>query len=165
MIRLREVILRRALCSVLVAAALMSASCATVSRGRYEVLEVNSEPSGATVTVSNGEAGVTPAAFLLRRKRSHTVTITREGFASVVVEVTSQPSRAGRGASAANAAGVLGGPIGLLGGAVGAVVDKVSGATKDLKPNPVDVKLVPRSRDEPTPAPEASAPAESLSGK
>ncbi len=31
----------------------------------------------------------------------------------------------------------------LVGGLIGAGVDAISGATKDLKPNPVNVRLVP----------------------
>ena len=43
--------------------------------------------------------------------------------------------------SGGGAAGMAGNV--LLGGIIGAGVDAATGATKDLKPNPIDVKLVP----------------------
>ena len=84
--------------------------CATITRGRKEVLVIESEPSGAVVTIE------------------------KEGYETVRVQVESQVAGAG-------AAGMAGNVI--LGGLIGAAVDAGTGATLQLKPNPIQVKLVP----------------------
>ncbi|MEA3364570.1 MAG: hypothetical protein U9Q79_02930, partial [Candidatus Hydrogenedentes bacterium] len=91
-------------------------------------------PVGAKVTTSIGLVGSTPATFKVSRKGGFTGPIEKEGYEPVTVQVTSQVAGAG-------AAGMAGNVI--LGGLVGAAIDAGSGATKHLKPNPINVKLVP----------------------
>src|SRR5213075_1633979 len=55
--------------------AMALSSCATVIRGVHEHLKVVSNPSGADVTLSTGERGITPATFVKRRRNSFQVTV------------------------------------------------------------------------------------------
>jgi len=127
----------------LLLAALVTSGCATVTRGTKDTLVVESEPSGATVTLSNGMSGKTPTSFKLPRKDALVVTIAKEGYETLTVNVNSQVSGAGAAGMAGNV---------LIGGVIGAVVDPLSGAMKDLRPNPVKATLVPlKQAPEPTP--------------
>jgi hypothetical protein len=64
------------------------ASCALLTHGGREKFTILSEPSGANVTLSSGESGVTPATFQKGRKESFTVTVTKAGYATQTVEVS-----------------------------------------------------------------------------
>jgi len=116
----------------LLALASLATGCASISRGTKETLRVESEPTAAGVRLSTGATGQTPAAFKLPRAKPLTVTISKEGYSTTNVAVKSVVS--GKGA-----AGFLGNAV--FGGIIGAAVDAGSGATKDLKPNPVRVTL------------------------
>jgi len=137
------------LCGPLVAALfLLSSGCATITRGTKDTLVVESEPAGATVKLSNGMSGKTPTSFVLPRKESLVVTLEKEGYESLSVNVNPQIVGAGAAGMAGNV---------LVGGLIGVVVDPLSGAMKDLKPNPVKATLVAIKRADaaatPTPAP------------
>ena len=108
--------------------------CASVARGSKDTLVVNSDPSGAKVSLSIGLSGKTPCAFKVSRKGGFVVKIEKEGYETIELQVVSQISGGGAAGMAGNV---------LLGGIIGAGVDAATGATKDLKPNPIDVKLVP----------------------
>jgi len=108
--------------------------CASITRGSKDTLVVNSDPSGAKVSLSIGLSGKTPCAFKVSRKGGFLVKIEKEGYETIELQVVGQISGGG-------AAGMAGNVI--LGGIIGAGVDAATGATKDLKPNPIDVKLVP----------------------
>lgn len=108
--------------------------CASITRGTKEALVIQSDPAGAKVTLSNGMVGYTPTAFKLKRKSNLGVTIEKEGYETVRTRVTHQTASGG----AAGMAGNL-----VFGGFIGAGVDALSGATQELTPNPVSVKLVP----------------------
>lgn len=123
-------------------------SCATITRGVHEKLSVTSDPSGANVTLSTGEKGVTPAKFVKeRRTENFTVTVSKPGYTSQTVKVESKFGGTGGGAMAGNL---------LLGGAIGMGVDAGTGAYKSLYPNPVAVHLVPTSTSK-SKAPKKSA--------
>jgi hypothetical protein len=115
--------------------------CASITRGSKDTLVVNSDPSGAIVSLSNGLNGKTPCTFKVSRKGGFVVKIEKEGYETVEVQVEGQISGGGAAGMAGNV---------LLGGIIGAGVDAATGATKDLKPNPIDVKLVPiKQNDKP----------------
>ena len=114
-------------------------SCATVIRGVHEDLKVVSNPSGADVTLSTGEKGVTPATFSKRRRNSFQVTVSKPGYYSQTVTVRSKASTAGAAATAGNVATV----------GVGVAVDAGTGAWNSLYPNPVSVQLVPQPGEHP----------------
>ena len=115
-------------------ASLSLVGCATVTRGTKEVLVVESDPIGAKVSTSLGLTGITPATSKVSRKGGFVVTIEKEGYETVQVQVSNQVA----GAGAAGMAGNI-----LLGGLIGAAIDAGSGAMKELKPNPIIVKMVP----------------------
>src|SRR6266513_91068 len=87
----------------LVVAATLS-SCATVIRGVHEDLKVVSNPSGADVTLSTGERGVTPAAFVKRRRNIFQVTVSKLVYYSQTVNVRSKASTTGAAATAGHVA-------------------------------------------------------------
>lgn len=138
----------------LLLAVLLTSGCATITRGTKDTLVVESDPAGANVTLSNGQTGRTPTSFKLPRKDNLIVTISKEGYETLTVNVNSQVSGAGAAGMAGNV---------LVGGLVGVVVDPLTGAMKDLRPNPVKVTMVPLKKPEPAEvaptAPPAAVPA------
>lgn len=108
--------------------------CATITRGTNDVLVIDSEPPGAEVEiVPANHRCKTPCSVKLKRKLEQVVTIRREGYEVVTVNVIPQIVSSGAAGMAGNV---------LVGGLIGAAVDAGSGAMKDLKPNPVKVSLV-----------------------
>jgi hypothetical protein len=133
--------------SALAAICAMTSGCATITRGTTEVLVIETTPSGADVELSNGSRCKSPCSLELKRKNNIVVDISRTGFDPVRVNVLSQIAGAG-------AAGMAGNVV--FGGLIGVGVDAATGATKQLKPNPVIVTLVPTAVPEKL---EASVPA------
>lgn len=112
------------------------AACATVVRGTTTRFHVSSEPPGAEVHANNGSScQATPCTFRLSRKDAFDVTVSKPGYVTQTVHVRSHAAGAG---VAEMTAGNF-----LIGGPIGAGVDAASGATNDLDPNPLNVKLVP----------------------
>ena len=111
----------------------LTSGCATITRGSKDTLVIETDPPGADIKLSNGRIGKTPAAFKLPRRESLVVQITKAGYEPVSVNVVPQISGAGGAGMAGNV---------LVGGIIGAAVDAGSGAMNDLKPNPIDIKLV-----------------------
>lgn len=111
------------------------AACATVTRGSEDAWVINSEPAGAKVETTNGhQCQATPCAIKMKRKSEFTATVTKSGYKPATVQVTHKTAGAG-------AAGVAGNV--LVGGVIGVGVDLYTGASQDLVPNPVTVKLEP----------------------
>jgi hypothetical protein len=111
------------------------AACATVTRGSNDAWVVNTDPPGASVTTTNGHfCPSTPCAIKMSRKSEFSAEIKKAGYKPATVSVTHKTASAG-------AAGVAGNV--LVGGVIGLGVDMVSGASQDLVPNPVTVKLEP----------------------
>jgi hypothetical protein len=109
------------------------ANCATITRGSDDVLEIKTEPAGAQVQTSNGfSCSSTPCAIKMPRRSEFVVDITKAGCRPIEVNVTHKTADAG-------AAGVAGNI--LVGGIIGLGVDAATGASQDLVPNPVEVKL------------------------
>lgn len=114
------------------------AACATVTRGSEDAWVINSEPSGAKVETTNGhQCQATPCAIKMKRKSEFTATVTKPGYKPATVQVSHKTAGAG-------AAGVAGNV--LVGGVIGLGVDMYTGASQDLVPNPVTVKLEPEER-------------------
>ena len=123
---------------LLLGAALCFTSCATITRGTHERLQVISTPPGANVKLSTGETGVTPATFVKLRRDSLQVTISKPGYLTETVNVESRASGTGVAAPAGNV---------VAGAVIGAAVDAGTGAWNSLYPNPVSVQLVPAPLD------------------
>jgi len=124
---------QRASRALLIAAiAASSAACATITRGTKQDYAVQSEPSGAVVKTNHGYSCDTPCTMKLPRKSEFDVTVSKTGYKPFTTRVTN--SMSGRGT-----AGLVGNAV--VGGFIGIGVDAVSGATLDLHPNPLVVKL------------------------
>lgn len=108
------------------------ASCASITRGSKEVLVVDSTPQAATVQLSTGQTGTTPASFKVPRRDPITVTVSKPGFYSRSTVLQSQIAGAGGAAMAGNL---------VFGGLIGAAVDAGTGAMYEHKPNPLNVTL------------------------
>src|ERR1700712_4741590 len=117
----------RKLFFALVALGLIS-GCASVTRGTKDTLVVESDPAGAEVRLSTGGTGKTPTSFQLPRKKTLEVYIEKEGYEPLTVHVSSQISGTGAVGMAGNV---------LIGGIIGIGVDTWTGASKDLRPNPI----------------------------
>ena len=120
--------------TILTVSSILFTGCASITRGTKEVLVVESDPSNAEVTLSNGMSGSTPATFRLKRNSDLTVVVKKAGYKTSRVQVTHQTATAG----AVGMAGNL-----VFGGIIGGGVDALSGATQELTPNPVRVQLDP----------------------
>jgi hypothetical protein len=115
-----------------VAAVAALSGCATITRGTTQAWTVETDPVGATVELSSGEKCVTPCTLKKKRKDGFIVSIVKDGYRAVQTEILSSVSGAG-------AAGMAGNVI--VGGLIGIGVDAASGATRDLTPNPLVVKM------------------------
>jgi hypothetical protein len=134
---------RLALAFCVVASVLLATGCATVTRGTTQPWTIDSLPSGAVASLSNGERCETPCSLTVKRKYPFNVEVCKPGFRTVNTSVVS-------GISGAGATGMAGNVI--LGGLVGLGVDAASGATKDLTPNPLVVNLTEDQEGCSTPA-------------
>lgn len=126
--------MERAVIASALAGVLLCSGCATITRGTTEAWTVQTTPSGATASLSNGERCQTPCTLELKRKYPVAVEICKAGYAPVNTSVLSQVSGAGGAGMAGNV---------IFGGVIGAGVDAASGAMKDLRPNPLVVQLEP----------------------
>lgn len=127
--------MRLARVAVVLCAAASLGACATVTRGSKDAWVVNSEPTGAKVETTNGhQCAATPCAIKMSRKSKFTATLTKPGYKPATVQVSHKTANAG-------AAGVAGNV--LLGGVIGLGVDMATGASQDLVPNNVTIKLEP----------------------
>lgn len=133
----------------LVAAVAISAmalsGCATITRGTNTTFTIETMPSGATVSTTNGYGCLaTPCTFKMPRKSEFTVTVTKPGYKTYTGSVVTKVAGAGGAAMAGNV---------LVGGLIGAGVDASSGAMLDLVPNPMKVTLEPEGAPAPASQP------------
>lgn len=138
-----------AVTTLVLAAALGATGCATVTRGAKESFTVQTVPSGAVVRLSTGQTGFSPVTFRVTRKEDFVVVVSMEGHETA--EVIMKASVAGGGA-----VGFVGNAI--IGGVIGGAMDIGTGATMSHSPNPLIVKLAPKTppaEAPPKPSPEA----------
>jgi hypothetical protein len=64
---------------VFIALALVFSSCATITRATSQAFSVISDPTGSTVTFSNGLSCTTPCSIEAKRKPGFSVSATKEG--------------------------------------------------------------------------------------
>jgi len=113
--------------------ALSLSGCATITQGTTEPLVIETTPENAQVQLSSGQSCVsTPCAIEVPRKTGVSVTVSKQGCETRVVNVLSSMSTSGGAAVAGNV---------ILGGVIGLGVDAATGAAKELTPNPVNVTL------------------------
>lgn len=107
-----------------------STGCATVTKGSYQQISIVSNPGNALVKVDGIDKGETPIVIKMKRSKSHTVQLNKEGFQVYEAGIKSVGSAA------------IWGNI-LLGGIVGLIVDLISGASHNLEPGSIDAQLDP----------------------
>lgn len=124
---------------VIAGAAALVAGCASVTRGMTNQVQINSDPPEAQVKTSMGHACTTPCTLQFNRKDEFSVLISKPGYHTAEVAVTTRIA----GEGAAGFAGNI-----ILGGVVGMAADAATGATLEHYPNPVTAKLVPLKKGE-----------------
>ncbi len=129
--------MRQVSLAAVVVASLFAGGCATVTRGTTQAWTVDSAPSGAVASLSNGERCETPCTLTLKRKHAFAVEVCKPGYGVVNTNVVS-------GISGAGATGMAGNV--LVGGLIGIGVDAATGATKDLTPSPLIIQLVEQAQ-------------------
>ena len=120
--------------------------CASVTRGWDEQIAISSTPAGVNAVVSGTsypQPCVTPCSIKVKRSDDISIAFEKEGYEPQVVNLTKEVA----GTGAAGFAGNI-----LLGGGVGMIVDGVSGAALDHKPNPVIVTMQPVVASAPPPS-------------
>jgi hypothetical protein len=105
-----------------------SVGSSLIASERFDPIEVNTLPEGATVIVDGKMGGTTPLVVSLSRQLVHTIRVELEGYAPKSVEV--RPEVDWKELSK-NAFG------GTLGGIIGGVVDVATGNAKRLSPRDV----------------------------
>lgn len=117
---------------IAVGAAIMSVGlggCATVMNGTNQDLGFMSDPEGSVVKISTGQTCTTPCEYSMKRGKDLRVDFNLEGYKSEYVYVQ---SRLG-GSTFGNL---------IMGGGIGAIVDGTNGASNNLYPRPVYIRLV-----------------------
>lgn len=121
--------------------ALSVSACASVTRGTTETVHVYAAPEGAQIATSIGlTCNTSPCDLQVNRKQEFSVTVSKEGYQTQTIMVTTDVAPGG-------AAGIAGNV--LVGGVIGMGVDVATGATLDHSPNPVLVELVPLNPKDP----------------
>ena len=118
------------------AASVLLAGCATITRGTNQNFVVETTPSQADVKLSTGQTCVSPCTLRMKRKSEFVVTVSKEGYQTQEAHVHGMMKGGGGAALAGNA---------IFGGLIGAGVDASNGSLMNLKPNPLQVTLVPNS--------------------
>jgi len=103
-------------------------ACATIMQGTRQEVSIASTPSGATVTIDNGEVAKTPYAAKLKRKDKHTIKIELPGYRPYELATS-------RGTS-----GWVWGNI-VFGGIPGLIIDAIAGGMYKLKPEEIQAAL------------------------
>jgi hypothetical protein len=117
---------------ILLAAAVLVAGCASITRGHQNQVQFSSDPPGAQARTSMGHTCVTPCTLQFSRKDEFSVVFSKPGYETREVAVRTQLAGEGAAGFAGNV---------LIGGVVGMAVDAASGATNEHCPNPVAVTL------------------------
>ena len=108
-----------------------------------ETLFINSDPTGARVTLSNGMVGATPCSFVVPLKEKTVVTIEKDGFEQAQVTVAKKVQKQMVAARAGMFVGGLAISAATFGMAGNEVMAGGIGTVSKLAPNPVSVKLLP----------------------
>jgi hypothetical protein len=117
---------------LVVAAGLVLAGCASITRGWNEQIQFNSDPPEASVRTSLGHSCLTPCSLHFGRKDEFTAVFAKPGYVTETISVRTQIAGAGAAGFAGNV---------IVGGVVGMGVDAASGATLEHCPNPVAVTM------------------------
>lgn len=120
---------------IIIAIALTLGGCSTVTRGTTNKITFESNPGGARVQTTAGNAcSETPCIIEVPRKTTFVAKFSKAGYQDQSVPVNTRLAGAGAAGFAGNV---------LVGGVIGMGVDAATGATLEHYPNPVRVDLVP----------------------
>ncbi len=110
-------------------AALSASGCGTIMHGNTQDIPITSTPAGAKAEVA-GQVVITPATVTIHRNFNYSVTFTKEGYQTAVVQMrkTVDPW--------------IFGNI-LVGGIPGIIVDMLTGSAAQLTPAAVHANLQP----------------------
>ena len=121
--------------------------CCTGCGTTKETLFINSDPTGARVTLSTGMVGAPPCSFVVPLKEKTVVTIEKDGYEPALVTVAKKVSKKMVAGRAAMVVLIL--PLAAIGGSGGGMGSDVIGPVSKLEPNPVSVKLLPLPKELP----------------
>lgn len=124
---------------LLAAVQMLFSGCATVIKTPVQRISVRTDPPGANVVLSTGEKGVTPFSVWKGRSKNFSVNVYKTGYKPISVNVNSRKSISGVVATVGNVA---------IGGLIGVGVDWLTGATNELYPSGIQIRLAPS--DSPT---------------
>ena len=110
-----------------------------VVRGSSDEVIINSNPTGAEVSLSSGQACTTPCSLELKRKGDVIVVFKKQGYKELSTALISAIDGVSMGVG--TFANLLFLPI------VNDLVDYRTGANYSLKPNPLFVQLIPLDSD------------------
>lgn len=141
----RYCLIALALCSIV-------SGCASMTHGALQTIRIESNPSGAQVTVDRDPVPyTTPTSVSLSRKQDHRLLFSKEGYDDYAVDLTRSTS------------GAVYGNI-LVGGLIGAATDYSSGAAytlghANMTDNVLTIRLTPKQHApaEAQPTPQASS--------
>ena len=133
-----QIVANRFFLAFMMLIALNIGGCATIISGTTQDISITSIPEGSDVKVEQLKGaesslvwqGKTPSTASLKRKNSYLVTISHDGFQKSEVPVE-------YGSTNGWAWGNL-----LIGGIIGIIVDGISGASINLKPEKISESLV-----------------------
>jgi len=106
------------------------AGCGSIVHGSSQNINLNTNPQGATVNISNGSTFTTPSQVKLERNKDYILTFSKEGYATQTVPLNSVLS------------GWLAGNI-IFGGIIGGGVDLATGAAYTLTPEQFIITMQP----------------------
>ena len=118
----------RVLTSVFVCMLVLSTGCAVISHGSKQTIPVQSSPNAVSIDLG-GMSYTTPTTLELERKNEYVLSFSKEGYESAQIQITKHLS-----------GGYLAADI-LLTGLLGVVIDGITGAWYNLKPESVTVSL------------------------
>jgi hypothetical protein len=149
---------KRFLVYFVAALGLLSQRCMTMTRGTHEDLSIDSAPSGALATLSDGQSCTTPCTLKISRGNGFGIKFSKPGCIEQTAVVQTKTS--GGKIAKAFAGNLISDEIGLI-------VDASDGALYDAEPNPVSSTLQcisPPVMSDLTPAaPSAPAPSATTS--
>lgn len=112
----------------LLAPLLLLAGCASIIHGTTQQIGISSSPTGAQVVVDGMQRGVTPVVADLKRKDSHVIRVSMDGFQPFEMALTRSVS------------GWVWGNL-VFGGIPGLAIDAITGGLYKLAPEQVTAQL------------------------
>ncbi|QDQ29110.1 PEGA domain-containing protein [Chitinimonas arctica] len=107
---------------------LLSTGCASIVDGTTQKLTVQSEPSGAEVTINGQSRGKTPLVTEIKRQDLAQMSVSLDGYKTQKLELTTKLNTTFWG----NA---------IIGGLPGSTTDAATGAAREYSPNAYFIRL------------------------